>query len=393
MKKRLLSLLLAVIMVIGATPVYALTAFADETNEVQANTKNSETNYDSLYVGYKDGTFEKTSLILDFFSATPDSAALTGSASYTNTTKNAGSRFNGAASNYVPYTVFAADGVDISGGTAAITSPWKFNNYYREGYWPFEGGTAQSGNNATADMVDARETPVTGVTDYYISDGNHGKVTYASKWQDGSLNLGQYSTLSLASAIGNALGDDKSYTVQFVANREAEKNSDWTAFVGVRLSVVESSADVQFSAGSNSYHGEVTAATTAGDMDAVNTYTVAIDKAAAENNFAIYLNNALATKQTIEYKTADGTLKLFEGANSSVYAIRVYDYVLSADEIAQNNFADIAKYYNLDITAFIDADATAKKAVYAAFAAKTLDTITATEAQTLLDNTLASAAQ
>ena len=51
-----------------------------------------------------------------------------------------------------------------------------------------------------------------------------------------------------------------------------------------------------------------------------------------------------------------------------VYAIRYYDRALTPDEMAQNRFADLAKYYKVDLTGFAGIDATLLPDVYDAVA-------------------------
>ena len=59
--------------------------------------------------------------------------------------------------------------------------------------------------------------------------------------------------------------------------------------------------------------------------------------------------------------------------NIKMYALRQYDRVLSDAEIAQNHFADIAKFYRLDLTGYYMLNDAQKAAVHTAFTAYTMD--------------------
>ena len=151
----------------------------------------------------------------------------------------------------------------------------------------------------------------------------------------------------------------------------------------------ESGNDIVISASASSYYGADLKGSVEGDLDKPNTFTFAFNRADTANvTIDAYVNAALATSLTTYEKKNEDIVMIFEGADAYIYAIRVYNYSLSADEIAQNNFADIAKFNSLDIDGYLAADADAKAAVYAAFAGKTLDNIAPEAAQALLDATL-----
>ncbi len=353
--------------------------------------------YNSLYVGYN-GTeaeayvFDGASLIVDFYAAkaTDGYLAPTSETTWADTTKPSATRFAAAASNYTPYIVYSAVTNGLSGGTAEITSPWFFQNYYKEGYWAWEadGGLTSAGGDVNDMRTEANgytsgdgtatvsektvhyeNTVVEGVTDYYMQNGTWAKPTYVSKWQDGSLHLGSNSALQLGTAINNAIGEDGEYTVQLIVKRAVTWGS-WTAYLGTRVTISESNG-IKFANNGTTYQGAFSTII-AGDLDAVNTLTFAFDRNATADNFTAYVNNEAST-MTIEYKTLDTNLKIFENADSYVYAIRVYDYVLSADEIAQNHTADLAKYFQLDVAKYSKLDATSKKAVWDEMKAYTLN--------------------
>ncbi len=108
---------------------------------------------------------------------------------------------------------------------------------------------------------------------------------------------------------------------------------------------------------------------TALDGTLVNTYTFAFDLSnIAENskyNFNVYANgefcaerlNILSTKNAF---TGTGFLKVYNGG-VKIYAVRVYDRQLSAEEASLNHFIDIAMHNGFDLTEFNALD-DAKKA-------------------------------
>ena len=94
-----------------------------------------------------------------------------------------------------------------------------------------------------------------------------------------------------------------------------------------------------------------------------------------------YINNSLFT-------IAEGNpTQLLDGVK--FYALRYYNGILEPADIEQNNFADIAYAYLLDISEFNKASEIAKKDVYKSFANITVNKITADDAQFMLDLILA----
>jgi hypothetical protein len=73
----------------------------------------------------------------------------------------------------------------------------------------------------------------------------------------------------------------------------------------------------------------------------------------------------------------NSTFTIGSRANTKLYALRIYKDVLTGDEVIRNHFADVAKYFKLDLTGFDinDAKFTAdeKKAIFALASGITLD--------------------
>lgn len=69
---------------------------------------------------------------------------------------------------------------------------------------------------------------------------------------------------------------------------------------------------------------------------------------------------------------AEGDFHLMVGYPGTAYSVRVYNRVLSTAEMAQNHFADIAAYYQLDLTEYFKADKATRQAVHDTFASASM---------------------
>ncbi len=87
---------------------------------------------------------------------------------------------------------------------------------------------------------------------------------------------------------------------------------------------------------------------------------------------------------------ADAGVFLMQGIPGTVYAVRAYDFVLNAEQVAQNHFADLCAYFSLDVDALALLDADAKKDLYEEFSVYTFQNATKDELQALLDAETAS---
>ncbi len=379
-------------MVITAT-------YREEEEDTEPETGNTIEEYKSLYVS--DGSV----LHLNFAGATPQSAAIVGSSSYQNSNTSASNRFNGAASNYTPYLFNSTVSDPVSGGTAKILTPWYFEDWYAD--WTSALGTGKLADMRTIEPTEyANTTTVDGSTVYivntyvnesafYIQNGKWAKKTYASVWGDGYLTLGANSTLNFSN-VQSQVKNGKGYTMQFVASRVG--TGKWTAFTGMRLTISGStSVKVEY----NSAYKYISASSTfapiefAGiSINVPNTYTIAFDREdTAAVDISVYLNAIDGGTQTVaENSTIDSIFKLFEGADSNIYAIRLYNRVLTDAEIAQNYFADLVTIAKLDITEFLKLDAAEKATVYTALSEYTSD-IPASLLQKALDDAVKAAEQ
>ena len=113
---------------------------------------------------------------------------------------------------------------------------------------------------------------------------------------------------------------------------------------------------------------------------------------------ALYVNGgvvSLGGKETKPTPTQNLASDLVIGQNvaARLYEVRVYNRVLTAEEVAQNNFADIAIHLNLDVDNILSmivkgGSDELLQAVYDAFTPYSFDTITAAEAQALINRVL-----
>ena len=317
--------------------------------------------YKSLYVA------DANVVHLNFAEATPDSEALVGSAYYEDETRPAGNRFTAVAANYIPYLFNTTIENPISGGTAKILTPWYFEEWYTDEPLDYEKTVTEAGTTIYVVNTESVET------EYYIQSGKWAKKTYASTWGDGYLHLGTNSTLQFPGAVTAAKGmADGSYTIQFIAQRVG--NGSWNAFLGNRYTISSKNGVTISNNGATWYPDFQTVSVEGIDIDSINGYTFTFDRKDLANVvLGGYVNAVEAFSQPVAEKSSDGVNKIFESADSNVYAIRVYGKVLSADEVKQNHFADLALICELDITEFLKLDDAKKASVYEAMKEYTYD--------------------
>ena len=82
-----------------------------------------------------------------------------------------------------------------------------------------------------------------------------------------------------------------------------------------------------------------------------------------ENNVA-YLNNVFGR---------DTNMHHWNNGYGAMYALRYYSCILSPEAAAQNHFADLAKFFRLDVTAYLGMSETDKEAVHTAMAPYAFD--------------------
>ncbi len=324
---------------------------------------------------------------LNFAEATPDSPALVGSDKYEDETAEASNRFNAVASNYTDYLFNSTVDNPVAGGTAKILSPWYFSDWYAD--W-----TGSVGSGSVADMrtvepedyasttdvsgttVYVVNTVVEGVTDFYLQGGKWAKRVYASTWGDGYLTLGSNSTLNFSGTQSQVI-DGAGYTLQFTAQRVGAGSLN--AFTGMRVTINPTTGiAIKYNNGFKYLKDGSTFETVnfeSAMIDVPNMYTFSYDRRdTSAVGITVYLNATNGGTQTVaENTTLDNIFKLFESADSNVYAIRLYNRVLTDAEVAQNYFADLAIIAQLDITEYLTLDDAAKASVHTALASYTAD--------------------
>ena len=127
----------------------------------------------------------------------------------------------------------------------------------------------------------------------------------------------------------------------------------------------------------------------------------AFDRAAVDTLRITVVNSAAENADTLRIAQGDTTLYSAVGTytdnktcilgynnsfkNGEIYNIRLYDRALSPTEEAQNHFADLAKWFRLDIGDFKAYGTPDKERVYTAFAGYTYENVTKDELQAAYD--------
>ena len=126
-------------------------------------------------------------------------------------------------------------------------------------------------------------------------------------------------------------------------------------------------------------------------------YTMTMIRTDEDNGDRVYATSGNGTLFDVEGnygKTAlDNTCYIgwsFSAVGAKIYAYRNYTTELTAADRAQNHFADLAKFYRLDLTAFDSLSDDVKADLYASFAAYELDAANRDELQAIYNNAILS---
>ncbi len=340
------------------TIVAVVTRAPIETTEKVANPDD----YRALYV--KDGAV----LLADYYAATPDMEIMK-SLVWKDETLTCADRFVSPAKMHADYI-------------------WHVESTYRNRFSALSGGTCA----LVFPYIDRANNVVDTVADYYVSGAGtpYAKNTYPSYWGDRYLGLGFNTTLSLA-AIQKDFAAGDGYTVQVFASFLPEIGKDSVSgqcvlmFGPTRVNVSVSEMDVIYT--KVYYHNLETGGWSSpdtyscGDFYYIDgyapvTYTVALTNPPTnateytDSTLDLYINTTLSASGVVTTtKNDEGTFKIGEGADSQIYAVRIYKRTLTEDEIKQNHFADLALYFGLDIDGFADLRDAKKTAAYEALAA------------------------
>ncbi|MBE6695559.1 MAG: hypothetical protein E7587_03815 [Ruminococcaceae bacterium] len=229
-------------------------------------------------------------------------------------------------------------------------------------------------------------------TGYYISAGVWGKTIYSDAMGDGYLANGKGGAFYYSGSNLAAVQTSKEYTVNLTVKSADSNVSAYKLYYGGRsgMRFDHAAGTVTFVPENNdgALHNTASALVNR-KMNGIKTngviaYTFTVDAKNIANNEAtlgFYINGrsdfdgAEATQTiTTPVKTIPGTSEYhISGSKVQTYAIRVYDKVLTEQEVLQNNFADIATIAELDITYFLKLTEEGKQKVYEAFEGKQAD--------------------
>ncbi len=105
----------------------------------------------------------------------------------------------------------------------------------------------------------------------------------------------------------------------------------------------------------------------------------------------IYMNSSIGADMYIaKDDVKDQRFNIWRGLASTMYSVRVYDRLLTEDEMLQNRVADVCYYFDLDISMLSEAlsSISDKTIVFKAFSELSFE-MTKEEAQSVLDNAMA----
>ena len=125
------------------------------------------------------------------------------------------------------------------------------------------------------------------------------------------------------------------------------------------------------------------------DRTAVDTLRITVVNSATENADTLRIAQGDTTLYSAVGTYTDNKTCILGYGNSfkngEIYNIRIYDRALSPTEEAQNHFADLAKWFRLDIGDFKAYGTPDKERVYTAFAGYTYENVTKDELQAAYD--------
>lgn len=301
MKKRILSMILAVLMIVTALPAMTVFSFAGE----QATSV--EVTYDDLYVRQ-----ENLLAQADFFDAEASEKRVTTLKDYI--VRGNVLNSDGSVKNYA-YTVNTDyPAVYLDNGYLNLTYGDDLPN--SSGALATRGGNISF--NTALDIADGAE----GVMTYqYVTAGDvfSGTIDQALSSTAGRINLATDGTYVYPSSMMSVIENDNA-DPRYPSTTFTKDNFGKLPAIGESFTV---------------------------------TQTLNVTSAGEEGN--VYLN---LTPQAYSQSFEDGEklcryTGIGTGANANdtmrIYALRVYNVILTDDEIAHNNLIDVAKFYSIDI--------------------------------------------
>ena len=379
------------------------------------------------------GLYVQDSLLyhMNFASATEDMAVTSDKPN----AEYASDKFGAVTSTYEPFLVGMKQGITNpwKGGTATVSEGgWKFISPYRYEYWFKEDGSLKNtgGSTATFDNFVTEEglagvsyympsgayvkaeagRTIGGVTKplyqlvhqapdnatgYYIAAGVWGGAFYSSSFGNGYFDASKGNDIKPYNGeVKNALAAADAFTVELTAASTKLKNAAF--FIGPRFEfspkadVVNFTGSVGEMLADGSGYKTISMALKGAE---INTYSFTFDMSDIANykyTLNAYGNGTNYSTQNLVSKTnafsASGQYVMRDNGLHT-YAMRVYEKELSANEVLQNHFADVALIARLDVTEFLALDGEEKLSVYKAFKETTPD-MNRTELQILLNDTI-----
>ncbi|MBO7761846.1 MAG: hypothetical protein J6T24_03530 [Clostridia bacterium] len=358
MKKRFFSALLAVLMLITAMPA-VLPAVASETG-----TELTAPDYDALYV--TDGLI----YALDFYSLNE--------------------YWGGTATLPVP-PADTFQGEKVADGKLTAAYQTEVNAYKKSLTDLFAGFVTYS--NSTIATV--QQTPSVGTQSYHDQTGNN---------QRASFTLGQgYITLTHphANCFVHISSFPQEGTITEEAVIAAGSAESTNQFITLRDLAVRLDAKTELFAfsGFTAYNGSAayaldSAFTLKATVDTPLTLTITdqrvVADGAATHTASMWVNGALAIENAQTVDSNAGTANTMFGYQcsmaSKVYAFRFYNRTLSDAERAQNHFADLAKWFRLDVSQLSLVDTKTAIDLYEKFADMSFETPRDTVVATYVEN-------
>ncbi len=378
MKKRLLSLFLALCMLVALVPTASVTAETADTG-----TPAAKTSYDDFYVmeglvglypayasddggdasltidggkvtAWVDKISGKTATVFGGFVANRSGKGGFGIAidvaDYANSTLTSGINFSEDYPTLPDYTVETVISYHnlLQNGAAVTTQKYsRTHTAYRVGLY-----AATWFNGATIDMRAYLSNRAWGQHDGRTTQNVVHTVT--GDWCDPSGTI----AVSGGAYVGNGYGmtPGKIYTQSFI-------KITGTATVSLALTLDGSTQRL-----ANTYYGDSASGTQAFTAYTEGSLTLAEYAA---------LWNASSSNQAARFS-------LLNGVPGDIYAVRIYDRALTAAERAQNHFADLAAYFELDVSGLISS-APLPSSLTDAFAAYTFENGNAATLQALIN--------
>ncbi len=380
MKKRVLSLILAAVMLLTAFPLFALTALAGEPSgsETEAETV---FDYNSLYV--KGGLM----LLMDYY----DSNAFWADAGAGKTYAFPKAVHEWTYRDGAQYAQSALTAQGIVFPTEETDPQWDALLFPEESDRVVTGTNASGGQtvsftpafsaaaNAYRTYVDevlnrgvslrtgayrpTHYTPGAGPNSWNDSTGIYADTNYLIR--DGYIQFAPELHSNIYLTYGAASDLSGTRTVQYVMAPGTRVDNNLFLFRGtsVQLANAETAGEYTLIPGTYnnnllSWESEVPSAVSF-RSDAVAAFTLEVTHPAAVDGTApgaisMRYNEERVFSAPITYKNPTNTvlgtsiINYSQSTNASVYALRIYDRSLTDDEILLNHFADICKWYRLN---------------------------------------------